>query len=240
MVSGSGDYYSQQPDGLWVYSSEVNNGVPFKFFESFHAFGSGHTVSFTTQDSGDVVNHTVGMTFGYPQAYTTSLGTFDAVPVEMVETFVVNNTEHTSKKVVWFAPLIGQVGIDEYEKPSDTSPAYQEKIIERSGTPQLPPTIAPTPSYEVLSSFNSSSIPVGNHFEATYFLIPSNVTSITGVTVESVTPATSYQPWAGLDSASNEYMFSVTPDNSGYYTCIVNVTTADGQTHRITHYFTAM
>ncbi|MEW6711544.1 MAG: hypothetical protein AB1403_17105 [Candidatus Riflebacteria bacterium] len=241
--SSSDTYYSHQSCGLWIYSSTMNSGVPFKIFESFHAFGSDHSITYTTQDtSGGAVNHTTRMTFGYPQAYTTSLGTFNAVPVEMVDTSVSSTGEYTTKVVIWFAPSVGQVGSDVYYNLNDASPTYQEKIIDRTGATQpTTPTTPTTPAaYSVLYSQNASTVSVGSHYEATYSVSPSGATTITGVTVESVTPSTTmYTPWAGFDSYYNAYLLSVTPGAAGSYICIVNVTTADGQSHRITHDFTA-
>ncbi|MFZ5953021.1 MAG: hypothetical protein ACOYXC_20125 [Candidatus Rifleibacteriota bacterium] len=246
--SGSEIYYSQQSSGLWTYASTMNGGVPFKIFESFHAFGSDYSITYTTGDAstGGVTNHTTRMTFGYPQSYPTSLGTFNAVPVEMVDTAVSGSGEYTSKAVIWFAPSVGQVGTDMYSRPTDSSPTYQDKIVDRTGatqptTPTTPTTPTnPTPTYSVLYTQNASTVAVGSHYEATYSVVPSGATTITGVTIESVTPnTTQYPPWAGFDSYYNAYLLSVTPGAAGSYICIVNVATADGLSHRITHDFAA-
>ncbi|GAB4267968.1 MAG: hypothetical protein Kow0029_02910 [Candidatus Rifleibacteriota bacterium] len=103
-------------------------------------------------------------------------------------------------------------------------------------TPTTPTT--PTTSYTIVASGNDT-IPAGSHYEKLYSVSPEGATTISDVRIVSYNPTQgSYTPWAGFDSYYNQWMLSFMPEISGNFVFVMDITTADGQTHRLTHYLT--
>lgn len=164
-VFSSQMYYSMQECGLWVYSESFNDGVPFKLFEATHSFGSNSSLTYTHKDyMGNTITYQNQVTFGFPKDFPTPAGSFAAVPVTFLTTVSGQSGSSTSKSILWFAPGVGQVGIDGFSQPTDAEPYYSEKLVESSipavTTPTTPSSIAfaeggdPNTVYDLYAGIN--------------------------------------------------------------------------------------
>lgn len=100
------------------------------------------------------------------------------------------------------------------------------------------PPVPPTTGYSVLSS-GVDTVALGGHYEKFYYVNPSSATTITNVSILSYSPTQSlYTPWAGYDTYMSEWMLSFMPESAGTFVFNIEVTTADGQVHRLTHNLT--
>jgi hypothetical protein len=139
-------FYSHQSCGLWVYSPTLNDGEPFNFFQTSHAFGSSHTIQFTSRDSqSNLITHSVAVSFGYPETVPTDMGNMQAVPVTFVTTVKYPGSTSVSKSKIWYAANIGKAVFESFMNPNDSTAMYSEKISQYT-TPSVPttPTTPPT------------------------------------------------------------------------------------------------
>lgn len=133
-------YYSHQSCGLWVYSPTLNDGQPFNFFQTSHAFGSDYTIQFTSRDSqSNLISHSVAVSFGYPETVSTDMGNMQAVPVTFVTTVNYPGSTSVSKSKVWYAANIGKAVYETFMNPTDSTAMYSEKISQYT-TPSAPTT----------------------------------------------------------------------------------------------------
>lgn len=178
-------YYSQQSCGLWVYSPSLNDGVPFKFLETLHAFGSSYSQQYTSRDtSSNLITHTNAVSFGYPETAQTDMGPIQAVPVTILTTTSGASVESTSKVKVWFAANYGQVLHESFMNATDSEATYVQKIFSRT-TPSTHTTNPPT--------YTSGSI----------------------IFAEGGDPAVAYDLYAGIDVNSSTGEFTLRNDGQG-------------------------
>jgi len=106
-----------------------NDNKPIKLFEPSHAYGTTRTVAFPYVVDGMTFNSTITINIGFPTTFETPLKTYTAVPVTFTD--VDDETGEGSKWIEYLVPAVGEVGYDDFETVTSTTPIEKDRLLTR-------------------------------------------------------------------------------------------------------------
>lgn len=129
-------YYGYDSSGaMWIKlvdSASIvlfNNNSPIKLFEPSHPYGTTRTISFPYEVGGLTFSSTITINIGFTKSFSTPLQDYTVVPVTFTD--IDDETGEGSKWTEYLVPVVGEVGYDEYETVTSTTPVEKDRLLTR-------------------------------------------------------------------------------------------------------------